>query len=170
MINILVLCTGNSARSIMGEALLNRLGKGRLQAYSAGSKPKGKPHPAAITLLCEKEYDTGQFESKSWDVFSGADAPPMDIVITVCDSAEGEACPVWPGAPVSAHWGIADPAAVEGPGQSHAFELGYQQLEERVSALMALDFETMERSSLREALNRIGAEASGATDRARSLL
>jgi len=169
MKNILVLCTGNSARSILGEALLLRLGEGRVQAYSAGSHPKGKPHPAALALLSTNGYDISRFSSKSWDVFSGADAPRMDIVITVCDSAEGESCLVWPGAPVSTHWGIADPAAVEGANQAAAFDEAYQQLHERVSGLMALEFETMERLALQAALNRIGAEAAGATDRAKTL-
>jgi protein-tyrosine-phosphatase len=169
MKNILVLCTGNSARSIIGEALLNRLGEGRVQSFSAGSHPKGEPHPAAIALLGARGFDITGFSSKSWDVFSGPDAPDVDIVITVCDNAEGETCPVWPGVPVSAHWGIADPAAVEGPEQAAAFEQAYSQLQERVEALMALDFENMDKVELREALNTIGAGGAGATDRAKSL-
>ncbi len=110
MLNILILCTANSARSILGEALINRLGAGRLRAYSAGSHPRGEPNPDALAMLADKGYDISGFSSKSWDVFSEPDAPKMDIVITVCDSAAGETCPLWPGTPVKAHWGIPDPA------------------------------------------------------------
>lgn len=169
MKNILVLCTGNSARSIMAEALINRLGEGRFAAYSAGSHPKGEPHPAALSLLASRGYDVSAFSSKSWDVFAGPDAPKMEIIITVCDSAEGEACPVWPGAPVSAHWGIADPAAITGEGQSAAFEKGYDELKERVEALMKIDADKLDHAGLKAALNSIGAEGAGATQRARML-
>ncbi|MCB1422591.1 MAG: arsenate reductase ArsC [Nitratireductor sp.] len=168
MKNILVLCTGNSARSILCEALLNRLGAGRIRAFSAGSDPKASPHPAALSLLAAEGYDTAGFASKKWDVFAGEGAPKMDIVITVCDNAAGESCPVWPGAPVSAHWGIADPAAIEGEGQSEAFRSAYRQLSQRVQALLALKFEGMEAEELKAALNRIGAQSDGATDLAQA--
>ncbi len=156
MTKLLVLCTGNSARSIMGEAIANRLGGDRLQAFSAGSQPKTEPHPQAIALLAEKAYDTANFHSKSWDVFTGDDAPAIDIVITVCDNAAGESCPIFPGKAVKGHWGIADPAAAEGAGQRAAFETAYAQLEARLGALMELDFERLEREALAESLAEIG--------------
>ena len=157
MKNILVLCTGNSARSILGEALLNRLGAGRVKAFSAGSDPKPSPHPAALCLLEAEGYDVSGFASKKWDVFAGEDAPRMDVVITVCDNAAGEACPIWPGAPVSAHWGIGDPAAIEGEEQAEAFRSAYRQLGQRVESLLALPFEEMAPGQLKAALNEIGA-------------
>ncbi len=169
MKNILILCTGNSARSIMAEALINRLGEGRYAAFSAGSHPKGEPHPAALKFLASKGYDVSAFSSKSWDVFAGPEAPKMDIIITVCDSAEGEACPVWPGAPVSAHWGIADPAAISGEGQLAAFEKGYDELKGRVEALLKIDADKLDYAGLKAVLNSIGAEGAGATQRARML-
>jgi arsenate reductase len=118
--NVLFLCTGNSARSLIAEALLNRAGAGRYRAFFAGSWPKGEPHPAAIALLEEQGLDVTGLRSKSWDEFAEPHAPKMDLVITVCDSAAGETCPVWPGHPATAHWGIEDPAAVEGPAQRQA--------------------------------------------------
>ena len=160
--NILVLCTGNSARSIIGEVLLRDLGGGRIVSHSAGSQPKGVPHPAALTLLAERGHSIEGLASKSWDSFTGPDAPTIDVAITVCDNAAGESCPIFPGAPVKAHWGIADPAAVEGDGQRAAFERGYQQLMARVEALLALPFETMDRVALAAELARIGL-LSGAT-------
>jgi protein-tyrosine-phosphatase len=168
MKNILVLCTGNSARSILAEALLNQQGKGRLRAYSAGSQPKGEPHPAALALLHEQGLDTRVFRSKSWDEFAINDAPKMDIVITVCDSAEGETCPIWPGAPVVSHWGIADPAAVEGEGQKEAFQKAWDQLKQRVDALLELPLEMMGAKALRIALTDIGGRSEGATDKAKA--
>ena len=163
MKNILVLCTGNSARSILAEALFNVLGEGRVRAYSAGSKPKGEPHPAAIALLREKGFETGLFRSKSWDEFALPDAPKMDMVFTVCDSAAGETCPLWPGAPVKSHWGIEDPAAVEGDGQKAAFQAAFDRLAMRIGTFMELPFETMAPSDLKLALDGIGRESEGAT-------
>ena len=157
MKNVLVLCTGNSARSILGEALLNRLGEGRVRAFSAGSQPKGAVHPQALELLRERGFDTSWARSKSWDEFACADAPAMDMVITVCGSAAAESCPVWPGAPVRAHWGVADPAAVEGREQRQAFEITFARLEARVNALMAGEFEAMDNEELARTLAAIGA-------------
>ncbi|MEM6665284.1 MAG: arsenate reductase ArsC [Pseudomonadota bacterium] len=153
-LSILVLCTGNSARSILGEALLNIRGQGRIVAHSAGSQPKGVPHPAALELLRSKGIDTAFARSKSWDEFAGANAPPVDLVITVCDSAAAEACPIWPGGPVTVHWGIPDPAAITDPPDAvkKAFETAFDQLDERVSALVALDFEVMAPVDLKQAL------------------
>lgn len=158
MKNILILCTANSARSILAEALINRLGEGRFKAYSAGSHPRGVPNPDGLAMLRDKGYDISPFASKSWDVFAEPSAPRMDIVITVCDSAAGEACPLWPGTPVKAHWGIPDPAHKgETPEQRlAAFEEAYRLLELRVRALMAVPVETMDAASLRLALAEIG--------------
>ncbi len=158
MLNILILCTANSARSILGEALINRLGAGRLRAYSAGSHPRGEPNPDALAMLADKGYDISGFSSKSWDVFSEPDAPKMDIVITVCDSAAGETCPLWPGTPVKAHWGIPDPAYRGETVQERraAFEEAYRLLQLRVQALLALPLETMDAAELRRALAGIG--------------
>ncbi|MCJ2178613.1 arsenate reductase ArsC [Novosphingobium album (ex Hu et al. 2023)] len=156
---ILVLCTGNSARSILGEALLRELGDERIAACSAGSKPKGVPHPGALRLLARKGIDTSAFHSKSWDVFSGPDADPVDLAITVCGNAAAEACPVFPGAPLKAHWGLPDPADVEGneAAVDAAFEQTWHWLDLRVRALLALPFETMDHKELMGELARIGA-------------
>jgi arsenate reductase len=147
--NVLFLCTGNSARSILAEAILSQRGIGRFQAYSAGSYPKGAVHPAAIALLKELDFDTESFRSKSWDEFSGADAPRLDFVFTVCDNAAGEVCPIWPGQPMTAHWGIEDPAAVEGAGQGQAFWNAYQQLQRRIQLFLALPIGTSTNSACR---------------------
>jgi arsenate reductase len=135
--NVLFLCTGNSARSILAEALLNRLGEGRWRSFSAGSFPKGEVHPMALQLLDERGFATDGLRSKSWDEFAGPDGPRLDLVVTVCDNAAGETCPVWPGRPARLHWGIADPAAVTGPGQRAAFEAAYHELEARITAFLA---------------------------------
>ncbi len=156
MTNLLILCTGNSARSIMGEAIANRLGDGRLTTYSAGSHPKDTPHPAAMALLEVKEYEISQFRSKSWDEFTGPDAPRIDIVITVCDNAAGETCPIFPGRMIKGHWGIPDPAAVEGEGQNEAFRVAYDRLEDRIKALLALNFEKLDPGDLQNNLTIIG--------------
>lgn len=156
---ILVLCTGNSARSILGEALFNQLGAGRFRAFSAGSKPKGEPHPGALRLLAAKGIDTSGFRSKSWDEFSGADAPAIDLAITVCGNAAGEACPIFPGAPLRVHWGLPDPADVTGSDQAvdAAFAETWALLEMRVRALLALDLDGLDRSQTQRALAEIGA-------------
>lgn len=169
MKNVLVLCTANSARSILGEALLAKHGAGRIAAYSAGSTPRGTVNPDALRLLAGLGHDTAGLRSKSWDEFAGADAPQMDIVITVCDNAAGESCPLWPGAPLKAHWGIPDPAGV---GQSDgerlaAFQRAYDLLDARIGALCALDFERVDQPALQAELDRIGA-MEGATEMART--
>ncbi len=157
-INILVLCTGNSARSILGEAILGHLGAGRIVAHSAGSKPKGIPHLGALRLLARKGIDTTLFRSKSWDEFSTADAPPIDIAITVCGNAAGEVCPIFVGAPIRAHWGLPDPADVTGDDAAvdAAFEQTWRWLTLRVTALLALPIETMNSKDLAQELTLIG--------------
>jgi arsenate reductase (thioredoxin) len=156
--SVLVLCTGNSARSILGEAILTKVGAGRIVSYSAGSKPKGVPHPGALRCLARKGIDTSGFRSKSWDEFTGPDAPSIDLAITVCGNAAGEICPVFTGAPLKAHWGLPDPADVEGDEAAvdAAFEQTWAWLEMRVQAMLALPFETMDRDMLRAQLAEIG--------------
>ncbi len=163
--NVLFLCTGNSARSIIAEAILAKHGKGRYQAFSAGSFPKGEVHPYAIELLKTMGYESDGCRSKSWDEFSGPGAPKMDLIITVCDSASNEVCPIWPGQPIAAHWGIADPAAAEGtiPGRRSAFMDAFRILADRVSALVKLPIEALDRSSLQGQLDEIGQISSDAT-------
>lgn len=138
--NVLILCTGNSARSILGEAIVNRLGKGRFRGFSAGSFPKGQVHPGALRLLKRHGYPIEGLRSKSWDEFAGPDGPRIDVVITVCDNAAGETCPIWPGHPVKAHWGLPDPAAViggEAP-EDVAFEEAHDALSRRIGKLVEL--------------------------------
>ena len=154
--NILVLCTGNSARSILLESIFNTLGKGRVTAFSAGSQPAGKVHPQSIKLLTELGQDVSGARSKSWDEFGGPDAPRMDIVITVCASAAGETCPVWAGAPVRCHWGVEDPAAAEEPEWDAAFKTAYTILKKRTEALLEVKFENLELPALTAELKRIG--------------
>jgi protein-tyrosine-phosphatase len=154
--NVLFLCTGNSARSILAEAILNKEGAGRFHAFSAGSYPKGAVHPVAIKLLGELDYDTEGFRSKSWDEFAGVGAPPLDFVFTVCDHAAGEVCPTWPGQPMTAHWGIEDPAAVESSEQPQAFWIAYNQLRRRIELFLALPLESIDELSLQTRLREIG--------------
>jgi arsenate reductase len=156
---VLVLCTGNSARSILGEALFNHLGEGGVRAFSAGSKPKGVPHPGALRLLARRGIDTGAFRSKSWDAFTAPGAPKIDLAITVCGNAAGEACPVFLGSPLKAHWGLPDPAGVTGSEAvvDAAFEETWRLLEMRVRAFLALDRAAMDPRQLQAALAKIGA-------------
>ncbi|MXQ07728.1 arsenate reductase ArsC [Alphaproteobacteria bacterium GH1-50] len=154
--NILVLCTGNSARSILGEALIGALGAGRVAAHSAGSHPKGQPHPEALARLRAEGIAAEGFRSKSWDEFSGDDAPRLDIVITVCDSAAGETCPYWAGAPVTVHWGLPDPAGAQD--EPRAFAEAFAALKSRVEAMLALPLEDMTPAERKTALSRIHTE------------
>jgi len=158
MKNILILCTGNSARSILGEMLVNRLGAGRYQGFSAGSTPTGKVNPFAIQLLSQKGYPTDGLRSKSWDEFGGPDAPQIDFVFTVCDNAAGETCPVWPGHPAKAHWGIPDPANAKGADEQilQAFGKAYEQLEQRIGAFMKLPVNELDAQTLQQKLDAIG--------------
>ncbi|MBD3663333.1 arsenate reductase ArsC [Sulfitobacter aestuariivivens] len=155
--NILVLCTGNSARSILLEVLLNELSDGRVRAYSAGSQPAGQVNPHALRLLAERGHDTHGLRSKSWDVFGAADAPVMDVVITVCGSAAAETCPIWPGAPMQAHWGVEDPAAVPDNAAPEAFATAYGILRRRAAALLAKPVETLDKAALKAHLATAGA-------------
>jgi len=157
--NILVLCTGNSARSILAEALFNQLGARHcIRAFSAGSRPTGKVNPAAIALLKEKGFPTGNLRSKSWEEFAEPDAPQMDLVITVCDSAAKETCPVWPGTPKQAHWGIPDPAAISGVDEvvRAAFEQAYERLKRRVEAFLDLLNESLPEEEFCRRITAIG--------------
>lgn len=155
--NVLVLCTGNSARSILGEVLFNAMGKGRFKAYSAGSKPAGKVNPGALELLQQQGIGTGGLRSKSWDEFAAPGAPQFDFIFTVCDNAAGEVCPVWPGKPATAHWGIPDPAHVEGDeARRAAFRKAYEQLARRIQLFMSLPIEKLDKLALKEKLAEIG--------------
>ena len=155
---ILILCTGNSARSIMAEAIINTLGAGRFVAHSAGSQPAGRVHPLALEKLSAIGYPTAQLRSKSWDEFAAADAPQMDFIITVCDNAAGETCPLWPGQPISAHWGFPDPAAVQGSEaeQRAAFEQVFQRITQRVRLLLDLPLASLDALAIRRELQNIG--------------
>ena len=148
---ILILCTGNSARSIMAEAIINTLGAGRFVAHSAGSQPAGRVHPLALEKLSAIGYPTAQLRSKSWDEFAATDAPQMDFIITVCDNAAGETCPLWPGQPISAHWGFPDPAAVQGSEaeQRAAFEQVFQRITQRVRLLLDLPLASLDALAIR---------------------
>lgn len=162
--NVLFLCTGNSARSILAEGILRRDGEGRFNAFSAGSQPKGAVNPHALTTLQAFGYPDAGLASKSWDVFSGADAPQMDFVFTVCDNAAGEACPVWPGQPMTAHWGIEDPAAEEGSDieRQRAFATAFRHLKNRIDLFLAIPIVRLEKLALGARLREIG-EIEGAT-------
>jgi arsenate reductase (thioredoxin) len=155
---VLILCTGNSARSILAEAICNRDSQGRIVAESAGSYPKGQVHPEALALLSRLGYPTAGLRSKSWDEFADAAAAPFDAVITVCDNAAGEMCPIWPGAPLRAHWGIADPAAATGsPAEiAAAFQTAYDALRRRIEALAALPLDRLDAATLKQRLDEIG--------------
>ena len=156
--NVLFLCTGNSARSILAESLLNNLGKGRFRAFSAGSHPAGRVNPFALELLEKNHFPTGELRSKPWDEFAQPDSPQLDFVITVCDKAAGEVCPAWPGQPISAHWGIPDPVAAEGSDDQkrHAFVDAMNQMQRRVSMFVSLPFATLDTIKLQQAVQLIG--------------
>jgi arsenate reductase len=165
--NVLFLCTGNSARSILGEALLNHLGNGQFRGFSAGSMPKGQVHPMSLEVLEAAGISTAGLRSKAWDEFAVPGAPKMDFVFTVCDNAAGEACPVWPGQPMTAHWGIEDPAAVEGPDfkQRVAFEDALRFMRNRITAFINLPLESLDAMVLGAKLRGIGA-MDGSTSKA----
>jgi arsenate reductase (thioredoxin) len=156
--NVLFLCTGNSARSIMAEAIMNRLGKGRFTAYSAGSMPTGKVRPEALQQLASAGLPTTGARSKSWEEFARPDAPKMNFVFTVCDNAAKEVCPVWPGQPVTAHWGIPDPAAVAGSPEQieRAFRDAYMMLDRRISLFLALPLASLDKLAIQREIDRIG--------------
>ena len=157
--NVLFLCTGNTARSILAESILRKDGGGRFHAFSAGSHPKGVVNPLAIKVLDSLKYPTDNLRSKPWDEFATPEAPIMDFVFTVCDSAAGEACPLWPGQPMTAHWGIEDPAAVEGTDiqKEAAFVLAARSLKNRINAFVNLPFKSIDQLSLKTQLSEIGA-------------
>jgi len=156
--NVLFLCTGNSARSILAEALVNHWGNGRFRGYSAGSHPTGRVNPHALALLQRVNMALPDARSKNWDEFAAPGAPPLDFVFTVCDNAAGEVCPVWPGQPISAHWGVPDPAAVTGTDIeiANAFRSAFNVLEHRVKAFTSLPFATLDRARLKQRLDAIG--------------
>jgi len=156
--NVLVLCTGNSARSILGEVLFNTLGKGKFIAHSAGSKPAGKVNPFSLELLQQQGHSIEGLRSKSWDEFAAPGAPEIDFIFTVCDNAAGETCPFWPGRPATAHWGIPDPAGVEGGDDARraAFKTAYNQLARRIQLFMSLPIEKLDKLTLKEKLAEIG--------------
>lgn len=156
--HVLFICTGNSARSILAEALLNDLGKGRFKAYSAGSYPKGFVHPLALATIERLQLPAADYRSKSWDAFAAPGAPPLDFIFTVCDNAAGEVCPIWPGQPVTAHWGIPDPAAVEGSDeqQRKAFIDAAMTLRRRIELFLSLPLERLDALSLQRELRAIG--------------
>ena len=165
--NVLFLCTGNSARSVMAEAILNKLGAGKFQAFSAGSQPKGRVHPETLKLLQSLDFDISRFRSKSWGEFAKPGAPPLDFVFTVCDNAAGETCPVWPGQPMTAHWGIPDPAEAKGnPAEiALAFKDAYRMLHQRIGIFTALPLRSLDHLSLQNKLREIG-RMQGATAKA----
>jgi protein-tyrosine-phosphatase len=166
--NVLFLCTGNSARSIMAEAILNKVGAGKFRAYSAGSQPKGRVNPHTIQLLQSLGYDSSSFRSKSWNEFAKPGAPPLDFAFTVCDNAAGEICPLWPGQPMTAHWGIPDPAEAAGsPAEiALAFKDAYRMLHQRIGVFTALPIRSLDQLSLQQRLREIGLMG-GATAKAK---
>jgi arsenate reductase len=165
---VLFLCTGNSARSILAESALHRWGRGRFEAFSAGSHPTGEVHPMTLQLLRQFNYQTDGLRSKSWDEFAGPDAPPLHFVFTVCDQAAGEVCPVWPGQPMTAHWGVQDPAAFVGPDDKkyRMFRDIYFQLERRIQIFISLPLASLDRLSLQRRLDEIGEPAADPDDNA----
>ena len=156
--NVLFLCTGNSARSILAESLINHWGRGRFRGFSAGSHPRGSVHPIALALLQHMKLPAEGLRSKSWSEFEAPNGPHLDFVFTVCDNAAGEVCPVWPGQPMTAHWGVPDPAAVEGPEleQWTAFRTAFKVLENRIKVFTSLSIASLERIKLKERLDEIG--------------
>jgi len=156
--NVLFLCTGNSARSILAESILNRLGRGHFRAYSAGSYPKGAVHPFALELLRRQHYPVDALRSKSWDEFAAPGAPPLDFVFTVCDNAAGEVCPIWPGQPMTAHWGVADPASVAGTPEQieRAFRDAFMILDRRISLFLCLPIAILDALAIKTEIDRIG--------------
>ena len=157
-LNVLFLCTGNSARSIMAEAIINRLGVGKFKGYSAGSMPSGKVHPLALQLLNRLNYDTSDARSKSWEEFAAAGAPKLDFVFTVCDNAANEVCPIWPGQPMSAHWGVPDPVAFKGDEAQRALAFAdtYRMLNNRIGIFTSLPLTSLDKISLQRRLDDIG--------------
>jgi arsenate reductase (thioredoxin) len=156
--NVLFLCTGNSARSVIAEAILNRAGEGRFRAFSAGSQPKGQVHPETLRLLRSLDYDTSTFRSKSWDEFTRPGAPTFDFVFTVCDNAAAESCPIWPGQPMTAHWGVPDPAEAKGSDAeiAFAFKDTYRMLGQRIGIFTSLPLRSLDRLTLKSKLQEIG--------------
>ncbi len=166
-LNVLFLCTGNSARSIMAEAILSREGLGRFKAFSAGSMPRGHVDTTALDVLAKLNFDVSRFRSKSWEEFAAPGAPPLDFVFTVCDNAANEVCPIWPGQPMTAHWGVPDPAAFEGPVVERyaVFFDTYRMLYNRISLFLSLPFRSIDTLSLQTRLSEIGkAKDHAATD------
>jgi arsenate reductase len=164
-LNVLFLCTGNSARSIMAEAILNRLGQGKFKAYSAGSYPRGAINPHALAVLRKSNFDVSTLRSKSWDEFAGADAPKLDFVFTVCDDAAKEVCPIWPGQPMTAHWGLPDPAKATGSEaeQALAFADTFRMLYQRIGIFVSLPLDKLSKLSLQKHLDDIGQTATEET-------
>ena len=158
--NVLFICTGNSARSIMAESILNQQGGSRFRAFSAGSHPIGQLSPEAVDLLQRNQFETTQLRSKNWNEFAGTDAPKMDFVLTVCDKAAGEVCPAWPGQPISAHWGVEDPVAVQGDEEHKrkAFSDAFLTLQRRIALFLNLPVDKLDKLSLQNELNRIGTQ------------
>lgn len=167
-LNVLFLCTHNSARSIIAECIVNRLGAGRFKGYSAGSQPSGRVHPYALELLRNLNYDVSSLRSKSWEEFSGADAPRLDFVFTVCDNAANEVCPVWPGQPMTAHWGVADPSAVQGSESERRFAFAdtHRMLHQRIAIFTSLPLASLDRMSLQRRLDDIGRTQAAASEKA----
>src|ERR1700675_803335 len=163
--NVLFLCTGNSARSILGESIVNQLGQGRFRGFSAGSQPRGAVHPYALDLLNSLRFPVEGLRSKSWEVFAEPGAPPMDFIFTVCDDAAGEACPIWPGHPMTAHWGVPDPAAVQGSEieRRAAFRQAFAALENRIKIFLSLPLETLDKMTLQARLDAIGRQPPAAS-------